>query len=126
MMEFLLPFAIKLFPNILPSTFQTKHQKAEKLKKQLKLRLDFASILVATLKDTATKISNTREEDMTHSAKDLLSILDQVRKGEHVDNVSLIRVAKLFEDEITIDSFDRKQLESLCRYMGLRPYGSDI
>ena len=39
-MEFALPFAIRIFPNLLPSTFEEKHQKVEKRKKLLKVRLE--------------------------------------------------------------------------------------
>ena len=44
-MEFLLPVALYFFPNMLPSTFQEKHQKEEVLKKELKARLEMASFL---------------------------------------------------------------------------------
>lgn len=37
-MEFALPFAIKIFPNLLPSTFEEKHQVEERRKKLLKVR----------------------------------------------------------------------------------------
>jgi hypothetical protein len=39
-MEFLLPFALKLFPNMLPSTFQDSMKEEENLKKELQMRLD--------------------------------------------------------------------------------------
>ena len=38
MMEFALPFALKLFPNLLPSTFEEKHHRDEKRMKLLKVR----------------------------------------------------------------------------------------
>ena len=38
-MEFALPFALRLFPNLLPSTFEEKHQIEEKRKNLLKVRL---------------------------------------------------------------------------------------
>ena len=40
-MEFALPFALRLFPNLLPSTFEEKHQIEEKRKNLLKVRLRF-------------------------------------------------------------------------------------
>ena len=36
-MEFLLPIAIKIFPGLLPSTFQTSTEKEDKLKQALKV-----------------------------------------------------------------------------------------
>lgn len=43
-MEFLLPVAIKLFPGLLPSTFQTTTEKEDKLKQALKV---FSLILIS-------------------------------------------------------------------------------
>lgn len=40
-MEFLLPVAIKLFPGMLPSTFQTATEKEDKLKQALKVEYQF-------------------------------------------------------------------------------------
>lgn len=40
-MEFLLPVAIKLFPGMLPSTFQTATEKEDKLKQALKVNVLF-------------------------------------------------------------------------------------
>lgn len=40
-MEFLLPIAIKIFPGLLPSTFQTTSEKEDKLKQALKVFLIF-------------------------------------------------------------------------------------
>jgi hypothetical protein len=52
-MEFLLPFAIKLFPNMLPSTFQDQLKEEEKLKQSLKLRMNMAEFLQDTLTQMA-------------------------------------------------------------------------
>ena len=48
-MEFLLPFALRLFPNMLPSTFQDELKKEENLKKELQMRLAVAGFLQETL-----------------------------------------------------------------------------
>lgn len=41
-LEFSLPFLLKIFPNMLPSTFTTKSQAEMKIQKQLQLRLSLA------------------------------------------------------------------------------------
>lgn len=123
-LEFLLPVALAVFPNMLPSTFREKHQEAEKIKKQLALRLDLAKFVVDTLGDMASDMKNKDVDN--EQASNLANMLDKVRAGEVIDNDALISVAKLFEDDITIDSLSREQLQEMCRYMGLRPYGSDI
>lgn len=44
-MELLLPVALKLFPNMLPSTFEDKLKKEEELKKSLNIKLEVAKFL---------------------------------------------------------------------------------
>ena len=44
-MELLLPVALKLFPNMLPSTFEDKLKKEEQLKKRLTAKLEVARFL---------------------------------------------------------------------------------
>ncbi|KAJ1637280.1 hypothetical protein T492DRAFT_834649 [Pavlovales sp. CCMP2436] len=41
-MEFLLPFALRLFPGMLPSTYETKFKKEEDLKRKLKAKIELA------------------------------------------------------------------------------------
>lgn len=44
-MELLLPVALRLFPNMLPSTFEDKLKKEEQLKKRLTAKLEVARFL---------------------------------------------------------------------------------
>ena len=44
-MELLLPVALKLFPNMLPSTFENKLKKEEELKKRVGVKLEVARFL---------------------------------------------------------------------------------
>lgn len=44
-MELLLPVFIKLFPGMLPSTFQTASEKEDKIKQSLKVKLETAKFL---------------------------------------------------------------------------------
>lgn len=122
--EFALPFCLKLFPNMLPSQYTAKFQEQEKVKRQLALRLDLAEFLNDTLatmiKDKESKLASLSE------TKNLEVILSDVRDGKRVSNTSLLEVAKLFQDEITLDNISRPQLVSLCKYMGLSPYGPDV
>lgn len=41
-MEFALPFALKIFPNMLPSTFQDSLKSEESMKRELKTRIAMA------------------------------------------------------------------------------------
>lgn len=45
--------------------------------------------------------------------------------GEPANNEELLAVAKLFEDELTLDNLPRPQLMSICRYMGINTIGTE-
>ena len=49
--ELLLPVAIKVFPNMLPSTFESKFATEEKRRGLIKVRLEMAKFLQETIKD---------------------------------------------------------------------------
>ena len=48
-MELLLPVALRLFPNMLPSTFEDKLKKEEKLKRNVTAKLEVARFLQVRL-----------------------------------------------------------------------------
>eukprot|EP00889_Picochlorum_renovo_P007674 jgi/Picre1/34704/NNA_002172.t1 len=102
-MELLLPVALKLFPNMLPSTFEDKLKKEEDMKKRVAARLEIART----------------------SAAELYGFMQRVRAGENVDTSELLKFAKLFNDELTLDNLERVQLVSLCRFVGISPFGTD-
>jgi LETM1 and EF-hand domain-containing protein 1 len=51
---------------------------------------------------------------------------NQVRStGETPSPTDVIRVAKLFHDDITLDNLSRPQLVSMSRYMNIHAWGTD-
>lgn len=122
-MEFLLPVALKLFPNMLPSTFQTTSEKDAKVKKELKVKLEMAKFLQHTLDEMAVK---KRGETHSHNAKEFAEFCEKIREsGEDATNEEILKFSKLFEDEITLDSLTRPQLTALCRLLELQPIGTN-
>ncbi|CAG8478106.1 10885_t:CDS:10 [Acaulospora colombiana] len=120
-MELLLPVALKLFPNMLPSTFEDKYAKEEKKRKLLKVRLEMAKFLQETIAETAIT-----GKDRADAAKEFLEFFRMIRStGEQANTEDLIRVAKVFEDELTLDNLSRPQLVSMCRYMNINAFGTD-
>uniref|UniRef100_A0A023GLS9 Mitochondrial proton/calcium exchanger protein n=1 Tax=Amblyomma triste TaxID=251400 RepID=A0A023GLS9_AMBTT len=122
-MEFLLPVALKLFPNMLPSTFQTSSAKDAKVKKELKVKLEMAKFLQSTLDEMAVK---KRGEAHSHNAKEFAKFCEKIREsGGDATNEEILKFSKLFEDEITLDSLTRPQLTALCRLLELQPIGTN-
>ncbi|TFY74703.1 hypothetical protein EWM64_g9310 [Hericium alpestre] len=120
-MEFLLPVALKLFPNMLPSTFEDKFAAEEKARKLLRVRLEMAKFLQETLRESGLKAN-------AHivGSDAFKEFFRKVRStGEKPSAEDVINVAKLFDDDLTLDNLSRPQLVSMSRYMGLNAFGTD-
>lgn len=124
-MEFLLPVFLKVFPNMLPSTYQDKMKEQEALKRRLNARIQYAKFLQETVKEMAKEIKTTRSGELQRTAEDLDQFMNKVRRGEMVLNDEILGFAKLFNDELTLDNISRPRLVSMCKYMNIKPYGTD-
>lgn len=119
-MEFLLPVALKLFPNMLPSTFEGEFAAAEKQRKLLRVRIEMAKFLQETVRGSGLKMDNVIKSD------EFKQFFRKVRStGETPSDTDVIRVAKLFHDDITLDNLSRPQLVSMCKYIGVNAFGTD-
>lgn len=121
-MELLLPVALKLFPGMLPSTFETANEKEAKMKKRLKVKLEMAKFLQQTLDNMAVQAKGHRSE----SAREFVMFFEKIQKtGENVSNEEILKFSKLFQDEITLDSLSRPQLVALCKLLEMQPFGTN-
>ncbi|XP_007537793.1 mitochondrial proton/calcium exchanger protein isoform X1 [Erinaceus europaeus] len=121
-MEFLLPVAVKLFPNMLPSTFETQSIKEERLKKELRVKLELAKFLQDTIEEMALKNKAAKGS----ATKDFSVFFQKIREtGERPSNEEILRFSKLFEDELTLDNLTRPQLVALCRLLELQSIGTN-
>ncbi|XP_061754715.1 LETM1 domain-containing protein LETM2, mitochondrial [Nerophis ophidion] len=120
-MEFLLPVFLKLFPEMLPSTFETESKKEEKQKKGLAAKLELAKFLQETIAEMARRNKATEDETQRFS-----TYVQQVRgTGEQPTTKDIVRFSKLFEDELTLEHLERPQLVALCKLLELQPIGTN-
>jgi LETM1 and EF-hand domain-containing protein 1 len=140
-MEFALPFALKLFPNMLPSTFQDSLKEEEKMKGELQMRISMAGFFQDTLTELAKeqkKFAQIRKQDAAdasdaksmelkkeETAASFLEFLKKARTGKPISPDVIIRFSKYFADNLTLDNMGRMQLINMCKYMGIPPYGND-
>ncbi|KAJ8281436.1 hypothetical protein GJAV_G00067670 [Gymnothorax javanicus] len=121
-MEFLLPVALKLFPNMLPSTFETQSKKEERLKKELRVKLEMAKFL----QDTVEEIALRNKAAKGNVTEEFSTFFQKIRdSGERPSNEEIIRFSKLFEDELTLDNLTRPQLVALCKLLELQSIGTN-
>ncbi|KAK2837837.1 hypothetical protein Q5P01_015049 [Channa striata] len=123
-MEFLLPVFLKLFPEMLPSTFETESKKEEKQKKGLAAKLELAKFLQETIAEMARR--NKAKAQTEDETQRFSSYVQQVRgTGEQPTTKDIVRFSKLFEDELTLEHLERPQLVALCKLLELQPIGTN-
>jgi len=110
-MEFALPFLLKFFPNLLPSTYVWKSKLMEDRFKKVKARLEMAKFLQQSTTDAIKKNS-------THiTADEFLAFMDKVQKDQKVSNADILKFSQLFEDEFTLNKLSRVQLIAMDNYL---------
>ncbi|KAK0391730.1 hypothetical protein NLU13_1229 [Sarocladium strictum] len=120
--EALLPLALKLFPNMLPSTFEAQKSKDAKANLLRSTRKEVSQFLQSTLKETGLPLSQA-----TAQKEEFANFFRKVRStGEAPSPDDVVKVCKVFRDDLTLDNLSRPQLVSMCRYMNLNTFGTDM
>ncbi|KAH9827080.1 LETM1 domain-containing protein mdm28, mitochondrial-like [Teratosphaeria destructans] len=119
--ELLLPVALKLFPNLLPSTYEDAKSKEKKATSLRANRKEVSQFLRSTLKETGIPVSaaNAQKDEFTEFFRKVRAT------GESPSKTDIIKVCKLFKDDLTLDNLSRPQLVGICRYMNLNTFGTD-
>ncbi|EXJ63527.1 uncharacterized protein A1O5_11288 [Cladophialophora psammophila CBS 110553] len=119
--EFLLPVALKLFPNLLPSTFEGQKSREAKAAHLRETRKQVSAFLRNTLRETGLPVSaiNARKEEFTEFFRKVRAT------GESPSREDVIKVCKIFKDDLTLDNLSRPQLVGMCKYMNLNTFGTD-
>ncbi|KAI9794161.1 MAG: hypothetical protein M1816_006086 [Peltula sp. TS41687] len=120
--ELLLPVALKLFPNLLPSTYEGQKSKDAKAKNLRATRKEVSNLLRNTLKETGLPVSpaNAQKEEFTEFFRKVRAT------GESPSDADVIKVCKIFKDDLTLDNLSRPQLVGMARYMNLNTFGTDM
>lgn len=119
--ELLLPVALKLFPNMLPSTYEGQTAKDDKAKRLRSTRKEVSDFLRTTLKETGLPVSAENAQ-----TAEFAEFFRKVRTtGEKPTPEEIIKVCKIFKDDLTLDNLSRPQLVSICRYMNITSFGTD-
>ncbi|KAF8822333.1 LETM1 family protein [Cardiosporidium cionae] len=128
--EFAAPFVIRLFPNMLPSTFIEKQYDSGNLQRKLKAKKELAGFFQELIHERTRQILEVNPEKSIRDRAELLE--DFQRKNlqkEDTDTdpfLSLkdtLRFAKLFKSEFVMEKMSLRTLQVMCRLLGLEPYG---
>ncbi|PRT54382.1 LETM1 domain-containing protein YLH47, mitochondrial [Wickerhamiella sorbophila] len=118
--ELLLPIALKIFPNLLPSTYESKSGREKKLKQLGKTRGKVGTYL-RDMVNGAKIVPNPKTEEQKQAFDTFMA---QVKVGERPDSETTLKVAQLFKDDMLLDNFSRPELAALSRYMNMTPIGT--
>ncbi|OLL22200.1 LETM1 domain-containing protein mdm28, mitochondrial [Neolecta irregularis DAH-3] len=119
--ELLLPVALKLFPNMLPSTYEGAKAKEAKRLKLSDTRKEVGKVLRQTMQETGLPLSTS-----TKQKEEFTEFFRKIRtSGEKPGRGDIINVCKIFRDDLTLDNLSRPQLVAMCRYLNLNTFGTD-
>ena len=120
--ELLLPVALKVFPNLLPSTYEGQKSKDKKATDLRATRKEVSNFLRNTLKETGLPVSavNAQKEEFTQFFRKVRA------SGESPSQADVIKVCKIFKDDLTLDNLSRPQLVGMTKYMNLNAFGTDM
>lgn len=120
--EFALPVLLKLFPNMLPSTFTSASQKEAAQTRTLRAKLEVIKVLQAASEDLVMR-NKLASKDMQAA---LVSFMSKVSRGEEIAPQEILTISKNFANEFSLSSLERPQLQSLARFFGLPPIGTSF
>jgi LETM1 and EF-hand domain-containing protein 1 len=83
-MEFTLPVLLKLFPNMLPSQFEGKLQKEDKLRQTLRAKMELAKFLQDTMSMMANDLKNSESAETVATAEELEKFIETVRYADQI------------------------------------------
>lgn len=120
--ELLLPVALRLFPNLLPSTYEGQTSKDKKANHLRTTRKEVSNFLRETLKETGLPVSavNAQKEEFTEFFRKVRAT------GESPTHADVVKVCQIFKDDLTLDNLSRPQLVGMTKYMNLNAFGTDM
>ncbi|KAL5684768.1 hypothetical protein EMGR_005267 [Emarellia grisea] len=119
--ELLLPVALKLFPNLLPSTYEGQKAREKKALNLSSTRQEVSTFLKNTLQESGLPVTPAavKNEEFGEFFKKIRTT------GETPSTEDVIKVCKIFKDDLTLDNLSRPQLVAICKYMNLNSFGTD-
>ncbi|KAL2860782.1 MRS7 family protein [Aspergillus lucknowensis] len=119
--ELLLPVALKLFPNLLPSTYEGQSAREKKALGLSSTRKEVSAFLKNTLKESGLPVTAASVKN-----EEFAAFFKKIRTtGETPSTEDVIKVCKIFKDDLTLDNLSRPQLVGICKYMNLNTFGTD-
>lgn len=119
--ELLIPVIVRIFPNFLPSTYESTNDRKLKNAKLFKAKTSASQYIKQTIEESGLKISKISEKDR----EAFVSFFDTLSMGRTPDREHLTQVARLFKNDQVLDNLSRPQLLAMAKYMNITSFGTD-
>ena len=120
-MEFLLPLALKIFPNMMPSTYDDPKRSDEKYQKRLAAQVELTKFLQGTLVEMSVQIQKkNKNENMVEQAKNLENFMLSLRDGQNTSGLTYGQIKQLlplFNSDLGLAQMRRPQLIAMCKLL---------
>ncbi|XP_069924659.1 LETM1 domain-containing protein LETM2, mitochondrial isoform X3 [Oryctolagus cuniculus] len=116
-MEFLLPVFLKLFPEMLPSTFESESKKEEKQRKKMAAKLELAKFL----QETITEMARRNRAQLGDASTQLSSYVKQIiaKEGLGTLSVSELQAACRARGMISLGLTEEQLRQQLAEWLDL-------
>lgn len=118
--EVLLPFFLRLFPNMLPSTFFQRSYDNATLARRLKAKEELAEFFQQVVHQRTKEIIESEDVKHADKAEELQEFQDKLMEGKEYPSLKEItRICKIFEKELSLERMSEKQLHALSSMLQL-------
>eukprot|EP00475_Leptophrys_vorax_P001364 TRINITY_DN10724_c0_g1_i1.p1 TRINITY_DN10724_c0_g1~~TRINITY_DN10724_c0_g1_i1.p1 ORF type:complete len:439 (-),score=94.48 TRINITY_DN10724_c0_g1_i1:26-1291(-) len=112
-LEFALPIILKVFPNFMPSTYTTEHERNQKYRKTQEERVKLFSILF----DTVVRIGEHHFGDLED--EEFQAVWSRFKSREAITREEFESVFKVIGPYMRFEDLDLDTLKALCSYVGI-------
>ncbi|CDR95311.1 LETM1-like protein, putative [Babesia bigemina] len=128
--ELLLPVAIRLFPQMLPSTFRTDNSKSDDyLQKKLLAKKELAQFFQELVQERTNQLL---QDELDSSLKTKMEALKDFQErilnkkdrdiNPFLSSNELLVFAKIFKKEFKLDQMNLETLKVMCKLLGITPF----
>jgi LETM1 and EF-hand domain-containing protein 1 len=130
--ELALPIFLRLFPNMLPSTFMEKSFDSASVARRIRAKRElaefFQNVIDEKNRNELKSVEKSDREDLLEEFKQVMMSND--KKNDDFGGVApfpsvkeIVKFGKLFEEEFKLENLDLSHLQQICRMLGIEPFG---
>lgn len=116
--EFALPFFLRLFPNMMPSTFFEQKYDNATLARKLKAKQEMADFWQQVVAQRTQELYES--DEYADKAEELVAFQEKLSEGKEYPTLKeILRFASIFKNEMHLEKMSSQQLSALSQMLGL-------